>query len=170
VNNSIGENSVNISNFLNNECINKYVTWYRLYNFLLDGRDADVIDLNYKKEWDVLFNKQIISGDYLKMSFLVRSATLFTEIVLRTSIQQELLFREYKRKLTRMVNVENSVRQASRANASEGEDHNFHNFFQIVISNTNSEKKNIFKQKYYNLEVRFVAYELFSEFIYTLYF
>ncbi|KAG4088306.1 hypothetical protein H8356DRAFT_1432951 [Neocallimastix lanati (nom. inval.)] len=113
VNNSIGENSVNISNFLNNECINKYVTWYRLYNFLLDGRDADVIDLNYKKEWDVLFNKQIISGDYLKMSFLVGSVTLFTEIVLRTSIQQELLFREYKRKLTRMVNVENSVRQAS---------------------------------------------------------
>ena len=113
MNNSIGENSVNISNFLNNECINKYVTWYRLYNFLIDGRDADVIDLNYKKEWDVLFNKQIISGDYLKMSFLVGSVTLFTEIVLRTSIQQELLFREYKRKLTRMVNVENSVRQAS---------------------------------------------------------
>jgi len=25
------------------------VTWYRLYNFLLGGRDADIIDLNYKK-------------------------------------------------------------------------------------------------------------------------
>ena len=28
VNNSFGENRVNISNFLNNECVNIYVTWY----------------------------------------------------------------------------------------------------------------------------------------------
>jgi len=28
VNSSIGENRVNISNFLNNECVNIYVTWY----------------------------------------------------------------------------------------------------------------------------------------------
>ena len=41
---SINENRVNLSNFLNNECVNIYVTWYRLYNFLLGGRDADVID------------------------------------------------------------------------------------------------------------------------------
>ena len=52
VNSSIGENRVNFSNFLNNECINIYVTWYRLYNFLFDGGDADIIDLNYKKEWE----------------------------------------------------------------------------------------------------------------------
>ncbi|KAG4101952.1 hypothetical protein H8356DRAFT_1339144 [Neocallimastix lanati (nom. inval.)] len=58
VNRSIGENLDNISNFLNN-------------NFLLDGRAADIIDLNYEKEWDVLFNNQIISGDYSKKSFLV---------------------------------------------------------------------------------------------------
>jgi len=24
--------------------------WYQLYNFLLGGRDGDIIDLNYKKE------------------------------------------------------------------------------------------------------------------------
>jgi len=30
--------------------------WYPLYNFLLGGRDENIIDLNYKKEWDVLFN------------------------------------------------------------------------------------------------------------------
>jgi len=47
---SIGVNSVNIDNFLNNKYVNIYVTWYRLYNFLLgEGRDADIIDLNYKK-------------------------------------------------------------------------------------------------------------------------
>jgi len=44
---SIGENCVNISNFLNNEYVNIYVTWYRLFNFLLRGRGADTIDLNY---------------------------------------------------------------------------------------------------------------------------
>jgi len=30
VNRSIGENRVNISNFLSNECVNKCVMWYRL--------------------------------------------------------------------------------------------------------------------------------------------
>ena len=53
VNSSIGINRANLSNFLNNECVNIYVTWYQLYNFLLGGRDADIIDLNYKKEWDI---------------------------------------------------------------------------------------------------------------------
>ena len=43
MNRSIGENRGNLSNFLNNECLNIYVTWYRLYNFLLGGRDTDII-------------------------------------------------------------------------------------------------------------------------------
>ena len=51
----------------------------------------------------------------------------------RSSTRQGLLFRKYKRKLTRNVNVENTVRQA-RSGASEGEDHNF---FQTVNSNPN---------------------------------
>ena len=85
MNSSIGENRGNLSNFLNNECVNIYVTWYRLYNFLLGGRDADIIDFKYKKEWNILFKNQIISGDYSKTPFLVRPATLFTEIMPRTS-------------------------------------------------------------------------------------
>jgi len=99
--------------------VNIYVTWYRLYNFLLGGRDTDIIDLNYKKEWNILFKNQIISGDYSKTLFLVRSAALFTKIMSRTNTRQGLLFRKYKRKLTRSVITENAVRQASRANASE---------------------------------------------------
>jgi len=77
VNNSIGVNRVGLSNFQNNEYINIYVTWYRLYIFLLGGRDADIIDINYKKEWDVLYKNQIISGDYSKTLFLMRSSALF---------------------------------------------------------------------------------------------
>ena len=113
MNNSIGENRGNLSNFLNNECVNIYVMWYRLYNFLLGGRDADIIGLNYKKEWNILLKNQIISGDYSKTPFLVRSATLFIEILTRASAWQGLLllFRKYKRKLTRNVNAENAVRQ-----------------------------------------------------------
>ena len=53
VNSSIGKNRVDLSNFLNNEYVNIYMTWCRLYNFLLGGRVADIIDLNYKKEWDI---------------------------------------------------------------------------------------------------------------------
>jgi len=52
-----------------------------IYNFFLGGRNIDIIDLNYKKEWDVLFNDQIISGDYSKMPFLVRYAAPFIEIM-----------------------------------------------------------------------------------------
>ena len=63
MNNSIGENRGNLSNFLNNECVSIYVTWYRLYDFFLGERDVDIIDLNYKKEWNILFKNQIISGD-----------------------------------------------------------------------------------------------------------
>ena len=134
MNSSIGENRGNLSNFLNNECVNIYVTCYRLYNFLHGGRDTDIIDLNYKKEWNILFKNQIISGDYSKKPFLVRSAAFFTEIMPRASTRQGLLFRKYKRKLTRRVNAENAVRQAIRANATEEEDHNF---FQIDNSNPN---------------------------------
>ena len=107
-----------------------------MYNFLLGGRDADIIDLNYKKEWNVLFKNQIISSDYSETPFLERSAALFTEIMPRASTRQGLLFRLNQCKLTRRVNTKNALRLASRANDSEGEDHNF---FQIVNSNPNLE-------------------------------
>jgi len=58
----------------------------------------------------------------------------FLDLKTRASTRQGLLFRKYKRKLTRSVNAENAVRQASRANASEGEEHNF---FRIDNSNPN---------------------------------
>ena len=92
VNSSIGENRGNLSNFLNNECVNIYVTCYRLYNFLLGGRDTDIIDLNYKKEWVILFKNQNIIGDYSKTPFLVRSVALLTEIMPRAITRQGLLF------------------------------------------------------------------------------
>jgi len=82
VNWSIDKNCVNISNFfLNNECVNIYVAWYQLYNFLRGEGDVDIIDLDYTKELEILFNKQIISSDNSKTSFMMRSAALFIEII-----------------------------------------------------------------------------------------
>ena len=58
---------LSLSNFLNNECINIFMIWYVLYNFLLGGgRDVDIIDIIYKKERDILFKNQIISGNYFQ--------------------------------------------------------------------------------------------------------
>ena len=90
MNKSTSENTVNISNFLNNECVNIYLMWYRLYMHPLGKRDADIIDLNYKKEWNVLFKNQIISDEYSKTPFLVRFSALYTKIMLRTSARQGL--------------------------------------------------------------------------------
>jgi len=109
MNRSTGENRVNISDFLNNECINIYVMWYRLYNFLLSRRNADIIDLNYSKEWYVLFNKQIISWNYSKTLSLVRTTAIFIEIMPRASIRQRLIFRQYKGKLTRSIYAEKII-------------------------------------------------------------
>jgi len=70
-----------------------------LYTFLLGGRYADIIDSNYKKERDILFKNQILSGDYSKTPFLVRSAALFTENMPRASTRMSML----KMKLDRLV-------------------------------------------------------------------
>jgi len=152
VNSSVGENHA-ISNILNNENVNIYVTWYWLYNFLLN--------LNYKKEWDVLLNNQIISGDYSKTPFLVWSSTLFTENMPLASTRHGLCI-----SANRSINTDNAVRQVRRAKSSEG---NSHNFFQIVNSNPNPEWVFFFKKKSYNLEVMFrCIWIFFSEFIYII--
>ncbi|KAG4081602.1 hypothetical protein H8356DRAFT_1438665 [Neocallimastix lanati (nom. inval.)] len=82
--------------------------------------------INYTKERVVLLYNQIISGYYSKISSLVKTSALFTEIMPRSCIRQD------------------------RANASEGEDPNF---FQIVYSNPNptsndKEKKGNFDTDY----------------------
>jgi len=45
-------NRINTRKFLNNECTNLCMTWYQLYNFLLGGRDVNIMGLDYKKEWE----------------------------------------------------------------------------------------------------------------------
>jgi hypothetical protein len=97
--------------FLNDEYVSIYVTWYRLYNFFLGGRDADVVDSSYQKKkkkksnWNRdVFVEEIksILGDYSKNSILWCDRQLFffffTEIMSRACIrtrQGNLLLRRY---------------------------------------------------------------------------
>ena len=111
VNSSIYESRVNISSFLNNKCVNIYVMWYPLYNFLLNGRgDADIIKRNGMlclriKSFLVIILKRHSWYD-LQLSF--------TEILPRASTRQGLQFRKYKLKPTNCVNADNAVRQAGK--------------------------------------------------------
>jgi len=105
VNNLIGENCVNLINFLNNECVNIYVTWYQLYNFILGGKGVNILDFNYKKEWNVLFNNQIISCDYSKPFIIGVICGFLYRNMPKDIIHQGSLFRKLLHKLTRSVNT-----------------------------------------------------------------
>jgi len=59
VNSSIGKNRGNLSNFLNNEYVNIYVTWYRLYNFFLALASLRWNSLNFIDDLYVLFLRKI---------------------------------------------------------------------------------------------------------------
>ena len=65
--------------------------------------DEDIINLNYKKGMGCfLFKKQIISGDYSKNVILDEICRLSQQkLCLGLVFRQELLFRRYKRKLTK---------------------------------------------------------------------
>jgi len=93
------------------------------------------------------------------------------EIIPRVSTRQGLLFQRYKCKLTRSVISENTVRQASRVNASEGENHNF---YQIAISNPNPEyelllNRNLLILRWSSLHTNFFL-NLFIHFYFEYYY
>ncbi|KAG4091656.1 hypothetical protein H8356DRAFT_1335472 [Neocallimastix lanati (nom. inval.)] len=95
----INNNKFNISN-------NLAVIEHKKVPQKYDSENNSIISNNVVNR-SISFNRnEIISGDYSKTPFLVRFAALFTEIMPRAS---------YKRKLTRSINAENAVRQASRS-------------------------------------------------------
>jgi len=73
------------------------------FNILLGGRSVN----NSTREWKDLFKCQMKSGAYSDTPFLVVTAALLQSII-----------------ITKSVNTEETVRQASRASATN-EDHNF---------------------------------------------
>ena len=100
---------------------NSSVCENKVFRFLLGGSSSN----NSTREWNDLFNCQLKSGNYSDTPFLVVTAALLQSIMPIAIGQQWSLFNRFKSKsTTKSVNADNSVRQASRASATN-EDHNF---------------------------------------------
>ncbi|ORX65465.1 hypothetical protein BCR32DRAFT_286499 [Anaeromyces robustus] len=114
----ISNNSISNIDILGSK---KIVNRYRIYIFLIGGRDYGFSDrINnspYKKEWECLFKCQTESGTYSKSPFLLRSAALLNDIMPVVCKRQHILFNKFKTNLSRNVNADNTVGQPSRANA-----------------------------------------------------
>ena len=90
----------------------------KVFNFLLGGRS---INNSTRKD---LFKCQMKSGAYSDTPFLVVTAALLQSIIPIAIGQQWSLFKSNHTTTTKSVNAEETVRQASRASATN-EDHNF---------------------------------------------
>jgi len=123
--NSNISNSI-ISNFSNSIENNVYVDssmYEKVFNFLLGGRSIN----NSTREWKDLFKCQMKSGAYSDTPFLVVTGALLQSIIPIAIGQQWSLLNRFKSNrttTTKSVNAEETVRQVSRASATN-EDHNF---------------------------------------------
>jgi len=129
--NSSNSDSNNLSNSSENVILNVSVIDNNVYNnssvrekvykFLLGGR----FNSNRTREWKDILNCQIKSGNYSDTPFLVITAALLQSIMPIAIGQQWSMFNRFKlNPTTKSVNADNTVRQASRASATN-EDHNF---------------------------------------------
>jgi len=129
--NSSNSDSNNLSNSSENVILNVSVIDNNVYNnssvrekvykFLLGGR----FNSNRTREWKDILNCQIKSGNYSDTPFLVITAALLQSIMPIAIGQQWSMFNRFKlNPTTKSVNADNTVRQTSRASATN-EDHNF---------------------------------------------
>ena len=120
ISSNISINRNNSSSIENNVYANSSVC-EKVFNFLLGGRS-----INYStREWKDLLECQMKSGTYSDTPFLVVTAALLQSIIPIAIGQQWSLFNRFKSNHnTKSVNAENTVRQASRASATN-EDNNF---------------------------------------------
>ena len=122
--NNSNSNNSNVINSIENK--NVYVDFSvceKVFNFLLGGRSIN----NSTREWKDLFKCQMKSGAYSDTPFLVVTAALLQSIIPIAIDQQWSLFNRFKSNrtiTTKSANAEETVRQASRASATN-EDHNF---------------------------------------------
>jgi len=113
----------NVSNSIENNVYVDSSVCEKVFNFLLGGRSIN----NSTREWKDLFKCQMKSGAYSDTPFLVVTAALLQSIIPIAIDQQWSLFNWFKSNhttTTKSVNAEETVRQASRASATN-EDHNF---------------------------------------------
>ena len=106
----------NVQNVYNNSSVCE-----KVFNFLLGGRSIK----NSSREWKDLLKCQMLSGTYSDIPFLTVTAALLQSIMPTAIGLQRSLFSRFKSNTTtKSVNADNTVRQASRASATN-DDHNF---------------------------------------------
>ena len=115
----------NISNSIENNVFVDSSVCKEVFNLLLGGRSIN----NSTREWKNLFKCQMKSGAYSDTPFLVDTMALFQSIIPNAIDQQWSLFNRFKsnRTTTMSVNAEETVRQTSRASATN-ENRNFLNY------------------------------------------
>ena len=111
--------SVN-NNVISNNVYNNSSVLSKVFNFLLGGRTH----YNNSREWKDLCNCQLKPGNYSDTPFLVVTAALLNYIIPIAFGRQRSLFDRFKTNHTKSVNADITVRQASRASATD-QDHNF---------------------------------------------
>ncbi|KAG4102078.1 hypothetical protein H8356DRAFT_1421641 [Neocallimastix lanati (nom. inval.)] len=123
----------NVSNSIENNVYIDSSVCEKVFNFLLGGRSIN----NSTREWKDLFKCQMKSGAYSDTPFLVVTAALLQSIIPIAIGQQWSMFNRFKSNrttTTKSVNAEETVRQASRASATN-EDHNFSKLIIILQYN-----------------------------------
>ncbi|ORX54320.1 hypothetical protein BCR36DRAFT_441226, partial [Piromyces finnis] len=127
-NSNLDSNLVNDSNSSNNPVnINVYdysSVCSKIFKFLLGGRSFNNIrGVKERREWKELCKRQIQSGTNEGTPFLTVTAELLTKIMPFAIGQQWSMFKRFEA-TSKSVNAEETVRQARRASATNG-DHNF---------------------------------------------
>ena len=108
------------SNIVNNNVYRNSSVFNKVFNFLLGSRFYNI----NSREWKDLCNCQINPGIYSDTPFLKATAELLNNIIPIAFGRQRSLFNGFKKNLDKSVNAEISVRQASRASATN-RDQNF---------------------------------------------
>ena len=108
------------SNIVNNNVYSNSSVFNKVFNFLLGSRFYNI----NSREWKDLCNCQINPGIYSDTPFLKATAELLNNIIPIAFGRQRSLFNGFKKNLDKSVNAEISVRQASRASATN-RDQNF---------------------------------------------
>jgi len=103
---------------------NSFISLYTIFEirtvfyFLLGGRLTSNREIFSNSKWANLFKCQTDSGDYTHLPYMVKLAAYLNMIVPIVAERHRLLFDKYKLDHTKSVKADNTVRQASRANAT----------------------------------------------------
>ena len=124
-----------IHNLVNRNYISSYTVYEirTVFYFLLGGRLVDNNKIFSNQEWAKIFKCQTDSGEYSHIPYMIKLISYLNMMVPIVAERKRLLFDKYKLEHTKSVKADNTVRQASRANATN-RDHNFYLEVRLCIT------------------------------------